>query len=397
MVLMALDHVRDYTTSAAFDPTDVSGPNASAAYFLTRWVTHFCAPVFMFLAGTGGFLAGSRGKSRGQLSWFLLTRGLWLAALEMTVVGLSWAFRVETHFAVGAVIWAIGWSMVVLSILVFLPTTAVAALGVAIIAFHNLFDNVEADSLGSFGWLWAILHTGQQIGLNFDGWLPTAWRWELLKPETASSFTGSFRFLEAYPLLPWIGTMAAGYGFGALFLLERPKRRPQLIGLGLVLTAIFIVLRASNRYGDPQPWKEQPSTLFTVFSFINCWKYPPSLLYLLMTLGPAITFLGLFDGVHARVLRPFIVFGRVPLFFYLIHLPLIHGLAIGIDYYRFGWSPAESKIFWEVDRSQVPEGYGLDLPLVYLAWIGVLVVLYPFCYGYMLLKRRYPGGILSYL
>jgi uncharacterized membrane protein len=394
MALMALDHVRDYMSSAAlgpnrFDPMDAS--QTTPAYFFTRWVTHFCAPTFVFLAGTGAFLAGSRGKTKGQLSWFLLSRGLWLALLEVTYVHYCWSFDWDVHQRGGAVIWAIGWSMVGLSALVWLPTSAVAALGVAVIAFHNQFDVIRGEELGDRGWIWYLLHQPNQFE-----WRP------------------GYRFATPYPVLPWLGVMAAGYGLGAMMLLDRPQRRRQLLGLGLALIALFVGLRYFNHFGDPQPWKEQPgrevplvggletsepwgARILTLFSFLNCTKYPPSLMFLLMTLGPSIAALALFDRPIGWLGRLFVVFGRVPLFYYLLHLPLIHGLAVALDYHRFGWSPIGSSSLWNLSAEKVPQDYGFDLLTIYGLWIAVIVVLFPFCYGFMLLKRRYPGGILSYL
>jgi uncharacterized membrane protein len=414
MVIMALDHVRDYFSQGGFgdgrfDPTDLSA--TIPGYFFTRWVTHYCAPTFVFLAGTGAFLAGSRGKTRGQLSWFLLSRGLWLALLEVTLVHISWQFNLDLHDRGGAVIWAIGWSMVGLSILVWLPTSAVAAIGVAIIAFHNLLDTLIVESIGGFGWIWGLVHQPMQIGLHLENWPSISWA-----PVSESEpFNGSsdFRFATPYVILPWLGVMSAGYGLGAMFLLDQPTRRRQLLGLGIVLTLLFVGLRYYNQYGDPQKYTEPPVRELTMFgrewdaeqskpmmrlmAFLNCTKYPPSLLFLLMTLGPAITALALFDRPLGWFLRPFVIFGRVPLFFYLLHLPLIHGLAVAIDFHRFGYSPLAHQSFFVPPTVPIPEGYGLDLVKVYAVWIGVVVFLFPFCYAFSRLKRRYPGGILSYL
>jgi uncharacterized membrane protein len=378
MVVMALDHVRDYINNAMvgperFDAMDMD--RTTPAYFFTRWVTHFCAPTFVFLAGTGAFLAGSRGKTKGQLSWFLLSRGLWLALLEVTLVHLSWTFNWDLHQRGGAVIWAIGWSMVGLSLLVWLPTSAVATFGVAVVAFHNQFDSIRSEDLGKFGWIWNLLHQ------------PGSFEWQ-----------PGYSFATPYPVLPWLGVMAAGYGLGSMLLLDRPQRRQQLLGLGLALIALFIGLRYFDQFGDPQPWREQPRGWeYTVFSFLNCTKYPPSLLFVLMTLGPSITALAVFDRPIGLLGKPFIVFGRVPLFYYLLHLPLIHGIAVAIDYYRFGWSPIASSSIWTLPPDQLPPDYGVSLPKVYAVWAGVIVILFLPCYGFMLLKRRYPGGILSYL
>jgi uncharacterized membrane protein len=398
MVIMALDHVRGFCSNGAigavrFDVTDLE--KTTTAYFLTRWVTHFCAPTFVFLAGTGAFLGGARGKSKPALAWFLFSRGLWLAILELTLVYLGWNFNFELEWRNGAVIWAIGCSMMVLSFLVFLPTSMIATFGVAIMAFHNLFDSVKPDDFGGWAWFWSLMHGGPEIvpwrDLHLSGLDSVIGEGEFL------STLRNFKLNTGYPLLPWIGTMAAGYGFGAMMLLEPSERKRQLIGLGLALTTIFVVLRYLNVYGDPEKWTEQPTTTFTVLSFLKCWKYPPSLLYLLMTLGPAITLLGLIDGVRSRILWPFIVFGRVPLFYYLIHVPVIHGLAVGLDFLRFGYSPQLTKGPWMNAPESLPENYGFDLWQVYLIWIAVVVFLFPFCYAFSRLKRRYPGGILSYL
>jgi uncharacterized membrane protein len=372
MALMALDHSRDYLTNYRLDPLDLE--HTTPALFLTRWVTHFCAPVFVFLAGTSAFLYRARGKTRRETAWFLLTRGLWLVVLELTLVKWGWEFNCDYTHAGGAVIWAIGWSMVVLAGLVFLPTWLVAAFGVAVIALHNLTDGIPASDLGPLGALWAIVHSGEPQR-------PVWW----------------FEFAIPYPVGPWCGVMAAGYGFGTLLLQERQQRRSALVRLGLLLIATFVVLRGLNFYGNPRPWAWQNSPLDTLFAFIDCNKYPPSLLYLLMTLGPAILALGLFDRPAGAIGRVFVTFGRVPLFFYLLHIPLIHAVAVTLDYIRFGWSPFAHRAFYEVPPDQLPPGHGFDLPVVYLLWMSVLATLYPLCQWYAGVKRRHPGGWLSYL
>ena len=291
MVIMALDHVRDFFSNAySFNPTDLTQTNA--ALFFTRWVTHFCAPVFVFLAGTGAFLSTSRGKTKKHLAGFLLSRGLWLVFLDLFFVHtFGWWFNVDYHLLYGDVLWAMGWSMVVMAGLVFLPIWSITAVGIAMVTLHNIFDGVRADSLGSFRWLWAILHSGDML-------------------ETLPGV----HFIPGYPLVPWIGVMAAGYGFGTLMLHAQDKRRKVLLVLGIGLTVAFIVIRATNLYGDPHTWSVQQTSLFTFLSFINCEKYPPSLLYLLMTLGPAITALALFERIRNSISRPFVTLGRVPLF-----------------------------------------------------------------------------------
>jgi uncharacterized membrane protein len=425
MVVMALDHVRDYFSRDLFtDPTDLN--RTSPALFLTRWVTHFCAPTFVFLAGTGAFLFRSRARTTAALSWFLLSRGLWLVVLELTWVQFAWNFHLNYRYALGpGVLWAIGWSMVALSGLVFLPTSAVAVFGVVIIAYHNLLDGRSAADLGLPDWLWILLHQPGQF--------------EIVK---------GLRFTAPYSLLPWLGVMAAGYGLGALFLLDRAVRRKQLLGLGLAVTFTFVALRFTNWYGDPPnwqlqapphpaagpsvvglgasplgtgpvaaaagllgakpdparirgkatgPWAPQEDPVFTVLSFLNCQKYPPSLLFVLMTLGPAVTALALFDRPAGALGRFFVTFGRVPLFFYLLHLPLIHGLMVGLDYLRFGWSPFVSDAPWTLRPDRLPKGYGYGLGVVYLVWLGVVLALYPVCRWFAGVKQRRREGWLSYL
>jgi uncharacterized membrane protein len=372
MVLMALDHVRDFFSNVTFDPLDLD--KTSAALFLTRWVTHYCAPVFTFLAGTGAFLASTRGKTRSELSWFLFSRGLWLVFLELTWIQvLGWNFSFDFHNLGMGTLWSIGWSMVVLAALVRLPTSAITIFGVAMIATHNAFDGITPESLGSWGWLWVILHV----------------------PQTLNPATG-FAIYFGYPLVPWIGVMAAGYGFGAMLLWDAGRRRKWLFGLGASLIATFVILRFSNGYGDLHRWQVRGTFLRTFFSFVACQKYPPSLLYLLMTLGPAMVVLSFLDHETPRVLRPVLVFGRVPLFYYLLHIPLIHGLAALASYVRFG--DADWLFHTPFVRGTLPsaeKGYGL--PVIYFVWVGVVLVLYPACKRFAEFKRRRKDVWLSYL
>lgn len=397
MLIMALDHVRDFFSTEQLGASPI-GDRTYPALFLTRWITHYCAPTFVFLAGTGAFLAGSRGKSRSQLSWFLLTRGLWLVFLEVTVVRCSWCFNLDMLGSNGAgVIWAIGWSMVALSALVYLPLSAIAAFGVVMIAYHNLFDDFLVDPSHPFGWLWAILHSGQQmkIVIPSGSWLPT---WEIPPPGPPGPFQpppNTLFFGPGYPLIPWIGVMASGYAFGALFRLDpEKKRRSQLFGLGIMLTLTFVALRFSNLYGNLEKWKQHPEPHVTVFSFIDTHKYPPSVLYLLMTLGPAITALAVFERLRGPVANFLVVFGRVPLFYYLLHIPLIHILLIAFTYARYHSLPK-----WLVDwPGSMPPEEGYPLWAVYLIWVGVVLLLYPLCLWFGGVKRRHRDSwLLSYL
>ena len=272
MVLMALDHVRDYFTNVHFDPLDLS--QTTVPLFLTRWVTHFCAPVFVFLAGTGAFLSMGRGKSKNDLSKFLLTRGLWLVFLEFTFVRMGWTFGLWDTILVGQVIWAIGMSMIFLSFLIYLPFRVLAALSIVMILVHNFFDGISPEQFGSFSWLWIVFHTFAPINLG-----------------------NNYTLFIGYPLIPWIGVMGAGYCFGSLYNLDPDKRRKYLFRLGSSMIGLFILLRLFDFYGDANKWATQKNFLFTILDFIDTTKYPPSLLYLLMTLGPSILFLSFLEKV----------------------------------------------------------------------------------------------------
>ena len=373
MVIMALDHTRDFFhhNALTFDPTDLS--RTSAAVFLTRWITHFCAPVFVFLAGTGAFLSLTRGRTKRDLSWFLVTRGLWLVVLEVTLIQIGWTFSLPTHGVFVQVIWALGCSMIVLAALLHLPLRAIAAIGVAMIVGHNLLDRINAESLGAFRLPWLVLH---QQGMMHWGAPPPA----------------GFTFFVVYPLIPWVGVMAAGYAFGWLLQLPEARRRKVLLRLGLVLTLAFVAIRATNLYGNPRPWSAQQSPLFTFFSFINCEKYPPSLLYLLMTLGPAIALLPLLERWRGALARFFLTFGRVPLFYYLLHILLLHSLVVVIAIARYG-----QQLVNVINGPTPPPDWGYNLAVVYLIWAGAVLLLYLPCRWWMRLKQRKRAAWLSYL
>jgi uncharacterized membrane protein len=398
IVIMALDHSRGNFTNPDFDITNIH--QTTPIWFLTRWITHYCAPTFVFLAGTGAFLFSCRGKTKRDLAWFLVSRGLWLIFLELTVIRLSWFYSFQYHFAFGQVIWAIGWSMIVLAPMVYLPVSAIAVFGVSMIAFHNLFDGVKPDDWGNFRWLWIILHTGERIQLTQGGTLN-------LFGLPPIHFSRELVFNPFYPLIPWIGVLAAGYALGAMFLLNRPERRRNLLGLGLTLILAFLVLRYLNWYGDrpankpgePGPWAVFEAHWWqTPLAFINCQKYPPSLMYLLMTLGPAITALALFDRQPGPLGRFFITYGRVPLFFYLPHFFILHGLAIVFAYLRYGRA---DWLFQEppgIRPGDIPKDNGYDLWVAYLVWLGVVLALYFPCRWFAGVKRRYRNvWWLSYL
>lgn len=357
MALMALDHSRDFFGEGGFNPRDVTDP----ALFLTRWITHLCAPTFIFLAGLSAFLHG-RGRSVAEVSRFLFIRGLWLIAIEFTVVRLAWTFNLDFGGAFTAgVIWAIGASMVVLSALIWLPRWAIAAVALTMIAGHNLLDGVRAEDLGEGAAVWHVLH---QRGLVQLG--------------------DAVRVFVLYPLIPWIGVMAAGYLLGPTMALEADARKRVLLKLGAAFTIGFVLLRATNLYGDPAPWGVQENWLATVLSFLNCEKYPPSLLYLMMTLGPALMLLGAFEQARGSVARILAVYGQVPFFFYVVHLYLIHALTVAAGYAMTGVLSRNPEI-------------GLNLAAIYLVWLLVLVLLYPLCLCFAGLKQRGRGWWWRYL
>jgi uncharacterized membrane protein len=373
MVLMVLDHTRDYFGNAAINPTDLS--LASPALFLTRWVTHFCAPVFAFLAGTGAYLAGSRGRSRGDLAAFLATRGLWLIFLEVTVVRLGLFFDPVSAPVILTVLWSIGASFVVLAGLVFLPTHVVRAIGAFLIAMHGLMERFLPGAAAP------VALQGASALLLRPGLLP---------------LTSGINVIVAYPLLPWLGIVAFGYGFGEIIRLEPMRRQRAMWIAGVAMTVAFIILRATGNFGEPSPWTTQATPLLTALSFINCTKQPPSPLFVLMTLGPAIMALAIVDraGVRGWVGRILVTFGRVPLFYFLLQWYVIHGLAVLTGLVR-GFPVA-----WQFSPAALappPEGWPLSLPGIYAAWAVVLAVLYVPCRWFAGVKSRHPGGWLAYL
>lgn len=367
MVIMALDHVRDFLSGSIGNPRDVHEP----ALFLTRWITHFCAPTFVFLAGVSAYLFGQRGRSRRQISRFLLTRGLWLVLLELTVVRLAWTFSLTPELLFLQVIWVIGWAMVALSGLVFLPRWAIGALGVVLIAGHNLLDGVHAAQFGSAGWLWTLAHERGSL----HPW-------------------SGLTVVVSYPLIPWIGVMAAGYAFGPIFYRPVAERTRRLVQWGLGAVVLFVVLRALAWYGDPAPRVAYADVITSILSFVNCEKYPPSLLYLCMTLGPALLLLAAAERARGRMAAWLVTLGRVPMLYYVAHLFLAHLLAVAyarVAYGDAGW------LFGGLPIRSKPAHYGLTLPGVYAVWLGVVVGLTPLCRWFAALKQRRKDWWLSYL
>jgi len=397
MVIMMLDHTRDFVHRYAlqgFDPTDLA--HTSAKLFLTRWITHFCAPVFVFLAGTGAYLQISRGKSKSSLSRFLVTRGLWLIVLEFTWVRIAVTFNVDYRFlGVMQVLWAIGVSMIVLAVLIHLPLRIVGAFGVLMIALHNLLDRFHVEGWrgpqspvpGFWAKIYILLHQAFEA-------FPVLW------------FFPSPVVFVLYPLIPWIGVMAAGYAFGVVYQMDAERRRRILIILGGVATALFLLLRALNRYGDPSHWTRQSDWKFTVLSFLNVTKYPPSLLFLLMTLGPALLALALFESSAekpqtqpasflGRIKNFFITFGRVPLFFYLLQLPTAHFISVLV--HLIAGKPVNWMFGTSLNFNGPPPGVGFNLAVVYACWIAGVLLLYPLCKWFAAVKARRRDWWLSYL
>ena len=365
MIIMALDHTRDYFTNAG-NPTNLA--TTTTALFFTRWITHFCAPGFFLLTGTGAYLSLRR-KSKAELSRFLITRGLWIMLLEVVVMRFAYQFNFDYKVTFLIVIWTLGVAMIFLGLLVRLPVSAITGIGAVMIAGHNLLDRLKVS-----GPLWSVLHT--------PGFL----------------IEGERTVFHTYPLIPWIGVTAVGYGLGQIYDWEPERRRRFLVRAGLAMIAAFVVLRGLNVYGDPRPWSVQPTTWFTVLSFINTTKQAPSLLFLLMTLGPALLFLRAVDGGTPRALGPALTIGKVPLFYFITHFTLIHLLAVIVTYARYGtahWM-FESPDLGNYPFTQ-PPGWGYGLPVVYLVWAVVVLLLYPLCRWYADLKRRRTDWWLSYL
>ena len=378
MMLMAIDHIRDYIARSAqqFSPTDLT--RTTPAIFFTRWVTHFCAPVFILTAGLGAYLWMSRGHhSKSELSRLLISRGVWLIALEVTVLRLVLLSQISftANPVILMILWAIGVSMIVLAGLIYLPMRVIAAVSIAIIALHNLGDGVPAERFGRAAWVWDILH--QQNVFSFYG----------------------INFVTAYPVLPWIGVMASGYCLGMVFDWDAGRRQRFLLRMGLALAVAFVVVRAINVYGDPRSWSHQGSAIFTVLSFLNVTKYPPSLDFLLMTLGPAIAVMAWLEKFRFRSTNPLIVFGRVPFFYYGAHLLVAHLMEIGMNFVRYGARPflliappsmgSPSALF--------PPDFGFPLWTVYAVWVAVLLILYPACLWFARLKQRRHDWWLTYL
>jgi uncharacterized membrane protein len=376
MVLMALDHARDFFSNVPFEPETLAETNL--LLFTTRWVTHFCAPMFFFLAGTGAFLYGQR-RSRAQLCRFLWTRGLWLILLEFTVVGTAWTFLFPWGFF--GVIWALGASMLILALAIWMPVGWITVLSIVMIAGHNLLDGLSPRQFGSLAWLWTILHARGGIVLP-----------------------GGIHQFVLFPLVPLAGVMAAGYAFGQVYLLERGHRRKLIARIGAGLFLAFVLLRLTNLYGNPPAghggvsqgdWHPQPIPDKTVILFFDVEKYPTSLQFLLMTIGPSLLLLAALDRDHVpRGTSALLVFGRVPMFFYILHLYLIHWLAVLVAV--LAGQPVR-WLFHGAVFTDTPQGYGYGLAFVYVMWLTAVLILYFPCRWFTKLKQGHKEWWLSYL
>ena len=389
MVIMLIDHTRDFVhhESFVFDATDLT--RTYPTLFFTRWITHFCAPIFVFLAGSGAYFQLARGKPKPELSRFLITRGLWMIVLEFTLIRflVFWNLDYGQFLGFAQVIWVFGWSMVLLAGLIYLPIPVTAAFGVSMIALHNLFDGVRVTPWqgpgspvpGFIGHIWIILHQGG-VALPFG-------------------FPGPIWFI-LYPLIPWLGVMAAGYAMASAYDRAPDERRKWLMRWGAVITIGFLIVRATNIYGDPGKWSAQKSAVMTVVSLLNLQKYPPSLMYLMMTLGPALLALALWEKYNSSPARGsianmLITFGRVPLFFYILQWMYSHGAAYLL-------SLAAGKPTWIYFRlpgpgPDAPPNVGFNLWVVYAVWLAGVLLLYPVCKWYAGIKARRSDWWLSYL
>lgn len=375
MVLMAIDHVR------VFSGVSPGGPTYGV--FFTRWITHFCAPIFIFLAGTGAFLYGRSRGGRPAVAKYLAVRGAWLVLLELTLLRFGWTFNFDySHYLLAGVIWIIGWCMILMALLVRLPAIAVGIFGVLVIAGHNL-TNLFGSSIGpllqqsSIKWLWQVLYFGGPVQLGHDG------------PMLA----------VLYVLVPWIGVMAAGYGFGMIMELPAERRTRICIQLGLASVAAFLVLRGFNLYGEPRHWTavNPNNPMPALLRFLNTTKYPASLQFLLMTLGPMFLLLPALENVRGRLADALAMFGRVPFFFYLLHIPLIHALALLVSMLRTGAVDPWLFTNHPMMNPEPPDGYTWSLPLLYLVWGVVIVLLYFACRWFAGVKARRKDAWLSFI
>lgn len=374
MVIMALDHTRGffhYSSSMGADPMDLE--TTTPFFFFTRWITHFCAPVFVFLSGTSVFLFEAKGKTKKQVSTFLLTRGLWLILVEILIIVPLWEFSFNSIDL--QVIWAIGLCMVIFSALIFLPIRVLFFIGIIIIFSHNLLDGIKIHEENWQSFLWALVHERHKF-----------------------TITENMRILVAYPFLPWLGLMITGYCMGTLYTKNYPaaKRKNILLFTGLGLIMLFILIRSFNIYGDMHQWAEQRNAMYTFLDFIKITKYPPSLLFILITIGIALVVLSRLENVSNKLTNKIAVFGKVPFFYYIAHLFVIH-LTAFIAFFIMGgtWQQLDPTGF---HHSNLPPSFGFSLTVTYIAWIAIIILLYFPCRWYNNYKSNHKEKWwLSYL
>lgn len=372
MLLMAIDHTRDFFHLGDPNPTNLA--TTTPILFFTRWITHFCAALFVFLSGVSINLAGGR-RTPNQLSLFLLKRGLWLVVVEVVIITFAFNFDPGYHFIVLQVIWAIGVSMIIMALMVRLPLSLIAIIGGIIFFGHDILDHINLPQTGTANFLWRLFFTAFGSVFPIDK---------------------THVLLVLYAIVPWLGVMMVGYVFGSIYKssFDAAKRRRILLTSGLILVGLFIVLRFFNIYGDPAPWSAQKTTAMSIVSFFDVSKYPPSLMYLCMTIGPGLLLLVLFEKVKNGLTNILVIYGAVPFFYYVLHFYLIRLLNI-ILFFAQGYTakdiaPTQSFAF-------EPKGFGVNLFWVYVVWFLVIAILYLPCRWYFKYKRTHRQWWLSYI
>lgn len=364
MILMALDHVRDYFNydSFLFDPTDLS--QTTVPLFISRFITHFCAPVFCFLAGTSAFFVGKK-KNKNALSVWLLKRGAWLVFAEFVIVNFGWYFKFNTNFIDLAVIWCLGASMIFLALMIRLPKSIAITIALFLVFGHNLFDGFKPTPDDFLSKLWYVFHVEGEFNI------------------------GSLTVYVVYPLMPWIGLMTVGYYFGQLYQpsFESKKRIKILFSMGMMLIILFAVFRISNIYGDLHPWEKQNSLSFSILSVLNVTKYPPSFAFICITIGAALLFLAAAENWKNKISQAFVTVGQVPMFFYIVHIYVIHLLAT-LAAVATGYKFSDMILDIWIPFSKDLKGYGFSLPVVYLVWLSIILILYPLCKKYNRYKKE---------
>lgn len=375
MLIMAIDHVRDFFHITAFTDSPTNLDTTTPQLFFTRWITHFCAPTFVFLSGTSAFLAGQR-RSKSELSAFLIKRGLWLVLIENIILTLAFTFNPLYNLLIWQVIWAIGWSMVILGLLVRTSIKLIIALGFIIVFGHDIIDHIPIPQQGTEHVLMSIFFTALGTQIKY----------------------GNQRFIfDLYAIIPWTGVMLLGYGFGKLYKQDYDalKRRKIILTLGFAVTIFFILIRFINQYGDPVHWSTQKNGLYTFLSFLNVSKYPPSLCYTTMTIGPGLICLSLIEPIQNKFTKILSMYGRVPFFYYILHFYLIHTICV-ILFFATGHT---SKDIVDTNTPFLfrPQHFGFNLWIVYAIWLFVILVLYKPCKWFDAYRKTHHQWWLSYL